>query len=304
MQKPPHQDNNAMRKQQLYGFLFIISVICFAALWLHGQALATDTNNFYHFGPLQENLIKDGFNAEKINRLYNRPQVYLESDGVTLFFTYKEAKLDYDQFANDWSIRKAKNYMGEYKEDLDRTEKTYGVDSRVITAILLVETALGTKVGTRSTLNTLSTLSSLSDPKVRKMFWEMIPAEKRTSRKKFENRADRKSKWAYRELKAFLKYAYQEGLDPTVIPGSFAGAVGYAQFMPSNIIAYGKDGDNDGIVDLHNHADAMASIAYYLKRHGWKPGISRKKAEKVIYHYNHSKYYVKAILKIADRLES
>jgi membrane-bound lytic murein transglycosylase B len=48
----------------------------------------------------------------------------------------------------------------------------------------------------------------------------------------------------------------------------------------------------------------MASIANYLKRHGWRPGISRKKAEKVIYHYNHSDYYVKAILKIAKRLES
>jgi membrane-bound lytic murein transglycosylase B len=48
----------------------------------------------------------------------------------------------------------------------------------------------------------------------------------------------------------------------------------------------------------------MASIANYLKRHGWHPGISRKKAEKVIYHYNHSEYYVNAILKIASRLQS
>ena len=58
------------------------------------------------------------------------------------------------------------------------------------------------------------------------------------------------------------------------------------------------------VVDLLTHPDAMASIANYLKKHGWRPGISRKKAEKVIYHYNHSKYYVKAILKIADLLKS
>ena len=77
-----------------------------------------------------------------------------------------------------------------------------------------------------------------------------------------------------------------------------------AQFMPTSILAYGKDGNNDGTIDLLNHTDAMASIANYLKKHGWRPGISRKKAEKVIYHYNHSKYYVKAILKIAKRLES
>ena len=74
--------------------------------------------------------------------------------------------------------------------------------------------------------------------------------------------------------------------------------------MPSNIIAYGKDGDNDGTIDLLQPADSIASIANYLKRHGWKPGISRKNAEKVIYRYNHSKYYVKTVLKIASLLKS
>ena len=74
--------------------------------------------------------------------------------------------------------------------------------------------------------------------------------------------------------------------------------------MPTSILAYGKDGNDDGTVDLLDHADAMASIANYLKSHGWRPGLSRRKAEKVIYHYNHSEYYVKTILKIANRLKS
>jgi membrane-bound lytic murein transglycosylase B len=93
-------------------------------------------------------------------------------------------------------------------------------------------------------------------------------------------------------------------MDPAGINGSYAGALGIAQFMPSNIIAYAKDGNKDGRVDLHDHADAIASIASYLKHFGWKPGIDRKKAYKVVYQYNHSKYYVNIILKIADRLKS
>ena len=101
-----------------------------------------------------------------------------------------------------------------------------------------------------------------------------------------------------------LEYADQQGFDPAEIPGSFAGAMGLPQFMPTSILAYGKDGNNDGTIDLQTHPDAMASIANYLKKHGWRPGISRKKAEKVIYHYNHSDYYVKAVLKIAKRLET
>ena len=279
--------------------------ICLAVLWLWlpVAAGATAKNNAEPFRALQKKLIQDGFNSEKITRLYSRSQVFFETDGVTILFTYSEAKVDYDQFANDWSISKAKKYMEKHRGNLDRVEKTYGVDSRVITAILLVETGLGTTIGTRSTLNSLSTLASLMYPDVRSTFYKKIPDAKRPPRKKFEKTAKRRSKWAYAELKAFLKYTYQEGFDPAEIPGSFAGAMGYAQFMPSNILAYGKDGNNDGTIDLMTHADSMASIANFLKRHGWRPGISRKKQEKVIYHYNHSNYYVKTILKIAERLK-
>ena len=282
------------------------SLICMTlfGLCLSAPLSASTQKKADHFKFLQKKLIKDGFNREKIQRLYRRPQVFFETEGVTLLFTYSEAKLDYDQFAADGPIDNAKKYMGKYKKDLDKTEKTYGVNGRVITAILLVETRLGKYLGTRSTLNTLSTLASLMDPQTRTDFYDQIPPAKRISRTKFEKSAQKRSKWAYKELKAFLKYTHQEGLDPAEIPGSFAGALGLSQFMPSSILTYGKDGDNDGSIDLYTHADAIASIANYLKSHGWRPGISRKKAEKVIYRYNHSEYYVKAILKIADLLKS
>jgi membrane-bound lytic murein transglycosylase B len=159
-------------------------------------------------------------------------------------------------------------------------------------------------VGTRSALNTLSTIAALKDPTVRNKLWDLIPESKKISRKKFEIRAANRSKWAYAELKALLKYSAREGMDPVSIPGSFAGAVGIAQFMPTNILAYGRDGNDDGMVDMLNHADAMASIANFLKSHGWRPGQSRKKAVKIIHHYNHSNYYVNTILKISSRLKS
>ena len=281
-------------------------LICFVVswAWLTSPVPASTKKNVDHFEFLQKKLIKDGFNHKKIQRLYSRPQVFFETEGVTLLFTYSEAKLDYGQFAADKPIEKAKKYMGKYKEDFDRTEKAYGVNSRVITAILLVETRLGKYLGTRSTLNTLSTLASLMDPDTRSAFYDQIPQAKRISRKKFEISAQRRSKWAYKELKAFLQYTHQEGFDPAEISGSFAGAMGLSQFMPSSILSYGKDGDNNGSINLLTHADAIASIANYLKSHGWHPGISRKKAEKVIYKYNHSEYYVQAILKIADLLKS
>ena len=141
------------------------------------------------------------------------------------------------------------------------------------------------------------------DPAVRNMFWDLIPDSKKISRKKFEKKAAFRSKWAYQELKAFLTYTEREGIDPTTIPGSFAGAVGVAQFIPTNILAYGRDGDDDGMVDMLNHTDAMASVANFLKSHGWRQGQDHKKAEKIIHYYNHSTYYVNTILQIAKLLK-
>jgi membrane-bound lytic murein transglycosylase B len=267
--------------------IFAISLLVVGYLVLAETRAAVEPNN-EAFSSVKKRLITDGFDPTKINRLYSRPQVFFEADGVTILFTYKEAQVDYGQFANNWSIRKAKQYMQKYKDDLIRTEKAFGVDRKIITAIMLVETGLG----------------ALMDPVVRDRFWDLIPDSKKISRKKFEKKAAARSKWAYKELKAFLKYASREGFDPASIPGSFAGAVGVAQFMPTSILAYGKDGNNDGTVDMLNHVDSMASIANFLKSHGWRSGQSRKKAEKVIFHYNHSTYYVDTILKISRRLKS
>src|SRR5210317_2266155 len=113
------------------------SLICMTlfGLCLISPVLASaPKKNVDHFEFVQKKLIKDGFSHEKIQRLYSRPQVFFETAGVTLLFTYSEAKLDYGQFAADRPIERAKNYMIKYKEDLDRTEKAYGVDSHVITA--------------------------------------------------------------------------------------------------------------------------------------------------------------------------
>ena len=183
-----------------------------------------------------------------------------------------------------------------------KTEKDYGVDKKIITAIILVETGLGTILGDNRILNTLSSLASLRDRTVREAFWKKFENRDNISRQYFEKRAIRKSGWAYRELKAFLEYTGREKFDPTNIRGSYAGALGISQFMPTTLMAYARDGNQDGTIDLFNHTDAMASIASFLKRFGWRPGISNEKAKKIIYRYNHSDYYVNTIIKISNLL--
>jgi membrane-bound lytic murein transglycosylase B len=216
---------------------------------------------------------------------------------------HREAELNYDQFTSKKSIRNASKYMKQHEKILDRTEKTYGVDKEIITAIILVETRLGTLLGGPSVLNTLSSMAALADPKVRDRFWSKVSKSTRLTHKQFEKWVKRKSAWAYNELKAFLKYTDRENLDPATVSGSYSGAMGIAQFMPSNILIFARDGDNNGSTDIFDHADAISSIANYLKHYGWYPGIDGKKAYKVIYHYNHSRQYVDTILKVSKLLK-
>ena len=146
-------------------------------------------------------------------------------------------------------------------------------------------------------------MAALSDSEIREMFWEQVSDTSDVSREDYDKWVQRKSKWAYGELTAFLKYSDRHKVDPAEIQGSYAGALGISQFMPSNILMYAEDGDNDGRIDLFNHADAISSVANYLKRHGWHPNIEREKAKKVVWTYNHSKYYVNIIFKISDILK-
>ena len=256
------------------------------------------------FDALEKRLIADGFDSARIKALFASPAVAFEEGGVSAYFIHNEAKLNYKQFTRMWNIASAKKYMQEHREALAFAEKTFAVDKEVITAIILVETKLGTYTGNKSVINTLATLSAMTDEGPRQAIWDNLPDDdRRMSRQKFEKKADQKAGWAYRELKAFLTYTEKEGMDPTTIKGSYAGAMGISQFMPSNIAPYGKDGNADGQVDLFVHADAISSVASYLKHYGWKPGISRQQAFKVVYHYNHSKYYVNTILDVADKLK-
>lgn len=256
-----------------------------------------------HFEALKLKLVKDGFDEDRINAAYHHPSVHFDPASIAFFFVYKEAHLNYDQFAVPRQIQKARQYMQAQAASLLKAEKEFGVEKEIITAIILVETRLGTYTGESRILKTLSTVAALSDSILRDKLWAEISKTKKISRKGFEKKADRKSKWAYTELKAFLRYTADERMNPVEIRGSFAGALGIAQFLPSSVLMYGKDGNGDGRVNLFEHADAIASIANYLKKYGWRPGIDRDRAYKVVWRYNHSKYYVNIVLKVAQLLK-
>lgn len=262
-------------------------------------------------------LASDGFSARRIAGVFGQGRVELDLSSATGYFQHREASLDYGQFSSDRSIAAARKYMAANRTELEEAEKRYGVDKRVITAILLVETRLGTFVGRRGVLDTLATLAALAYPENQGLLWREVAENPKTGQKRRYEKgvkrepatrddvvrwSERKSDWAYRELVAFLRYTGEHGVDPHEVKGSYAGALGYSQFMPTSILRYAADGNGDGAIDLFTHADAIHSIASYLAANGWKPGLGRARQEKVVRTYNNSGYYVDAILKIRDRL--
>ena len=278
--------------------ILILSLIFFS------QNAAGSNNSSNYFESLQKRLIEDGFDKDRITELYNRSEVSFERKGISRYLVHSEASLNYNQFTRKKSIQIALKYMEQHQKTLERTEKTYGVDKEIVTAILLVETRFGTLLGGPFVLNTLSTMAALADPDVRNMFWGKVAKSSHLTRKQFDRWVKRKSSWAYKELKAFLDYTSKENMDPAAIPGSYSGAMGIAQFMPTNVLAFAKDGNDDGQINLFDHSDAINSVANFLKYYGWYPGIDSKKAYDVIYHYNHSQQYVDTILKVSKLLKS
>ena len=127
---------------------------------------------------------------------------------------------------------------------LKKAEKEFGVPKEVITAILGVETDYGNIMGSYRVIDSLTTLG-FDDP--------------------------RRSKFFKSELIQFFILTRENNLDILKVKGSYAGAMGYGQFISSSYRAYAIDFDGDGYVDLFNSLeDAIGSTANYLKRRGWK----------------------------------
>ena len=116
----------------------------------------------------------------------------------------------------------------------------------------------------------------------------------------------RRSKWATRELAEFLKYCYNDKLDPQEIGGSYAGAFGFGQFIPSSFTRYSIDYNNNGVREPYSWPDVLGSIANYLRMNGYGPGSNNYEEDgdiwKSIYAYNHSDNYVMAVLELTEEI--
>ncbi|HJV07489.1 MAG TPA: lytic murein transglycosylase B [Chromobacteriaceae bacterium] len=149
-------------------------------------------------------------------------------------------------FYNERLIRNGVAFWQAHHETLQRAEATYGVAPEMVVAILGIETNYGRNTGSFRLADALTTIA-------------------------FDY--PRRAEYFRGELTEFLKLAKEEGINPLQLKGSYAGAMGWPQFMPSSYRKWAVDFDGDGHRDIWNNpADAIGSVAHYFQLHGWRHG--------------------------------
>jgi membrane-bound lytic murein transglycosylase B len=182
-------------------------------------------------------------------------------------------------------------------------EREYKVDKEITAALFMVETRLGTYLGSERAFWSLACMALADRPEQVQSYLDKLPLTEERMLWVGQTLQAR-SEWAYKELKALIEYCRKNKHNPLEITGSLFGAIGLCQFMPSNIALYAVDGDKDGRIDLFSVADAVPSMANYLVKHGWKASLNRKQKFVVIRRYNHSDVYANTVLALADAVRS
>lgn len=187
----------------------------------------------YDAGALQA-LFRDARSSSKIINAISRPAEALP------WHRYRGIFLKPDR------IRQGLQFWRENQAQLDRVAARYGVPAEMVTAIIGVETKYGRNTGGFRVLDALATLA-FDYPKRARFF--------------------------AKELEHYLLLTREQSLDPRLPTGSYAGAMGIPQFIPSSYRAYAVDFDGDGLADIwENPADAIGSVGNYFKEHGWRQG--------------------------------
>jgi membrane-bound lytic murein transglycosylase B len=230
------------------------------ALWLGSAGLLACSGTPAHSGTpdrldpaseiapfVSEMVSRHGFERDQLERVLGGVRVRSE---ILEAIARPAESLDWYQyhpiFLTQTRISKGEAFWRAHADTLAQASREYGVSPEIIVAIIGVETLYGTRKGKYLVLDSLATLAF---------------------------RYPKRGKFFRTELEQFLILARQENLDTPKVKGSYAGAMGIPQFISSSYRHYAVDFDGDGVRDLlNNPADAIGSVANYLKVHGWQRG--------------------------------
>jgi len=232
--------------------------------------------DFYQNGKtLVEKIKEKGFGEDEILKIFSdervrfHPEILKKKASGISYFDSRFGLLTKE------SIEKGKKVLAVKAEVFQAVDQRFGVEKKILAGILRIESNFGDVKYEYRVFNGLYTLATIKNSR---------------------------SDFFGRELANFLVICKNNHLDPLATMGSWAGAFGLFQFMPSSFLNFAIDGNGDGKIDLFIFEDAVFSAANYLVRNGWKKD-DEARIKKAIFAYNRCDNYVKAVLAYANALK-
>ncbi|MBI2875783.1 MAG: lytic murein transglycosylase [Candidatus Tectomicrobia bacterium] len=232
---------------------------------------------------VEELLEGSGVPAHYLQTVFSHPNVQIDPE-VTYRLLLPAEKKDYSEYREIFitgpRIWAGARFYKEHERLVLEISRAFGVDPLILVSIVGVESSYGRLRGRFSVFNALYTII------------HQVP---------------RRAEWAARELAELLKFAYVNRVDPHSISGSYAGAFGYGQFIPSSFNRYAIDYDQDGVRRYDDWPDVLGSVANYLVRNGYAAADLDFSEDapnwKALYAYNRSRNYVRVILELREEIE-
>lgn len=189
------------------------------------------------------------------------------------------------------------DFAKQHAATLARVEAATGVDRGVIVGILMWETKLGTITGDFQAFNAFISQAFFIDEA------NAVALSRKDEQLKLDpaaqaRRVETIRARAKRNLLALVRQCKMRSIDVFTMKGSWAGAIGFPQFMPASL-RWADDGNGDGVIDLFTFDDAIASVGRYLSAHGFA-----KDRTKAVWGYNHEDAYVQGVLAFGERLQA
>jgi membrane-bound lytic murein transglycosylase B len=255
------------------------------------------------FQALMQRLAQDGFDPEFLSNLLMDPRMELTLSLMILSLESRETADFYAQFLSPEAILLSKQFLRQNLKILSKAENRFYVEKEVMVAILLVESRFGENIGKYRLIPTLASIALVDSPDhLQKNYMILRDKDPDLSYEWLEGLAKRRANRAYHELKCFLNIIRYEKIDPLEVYGSYAGAFGMAQFIPSSYLSYAVNQESFEKWLLSKEA-AILSIGNYLKSHGWRKGLPIEKKKRILWYYNRSKPYGETILQVAQKIE-
>jgi membrane-bound lytic murein transglycosylase B len=246
-----------------------------------------------------------GVDKEYIQQLLQDSMTSFDEKYVRTNVTNFATKPDYSHNWNSEAVANVREFLTKHEDLLHRADSIHGVPPSIIAALLWVETKHGRVTGKHHVPSVYLSVMLSNEPAFIESNTLLVMKAKSIDSSKIDSvresltkRADRKVNWAAQQLKALHSIQVRKTMNTLTLRGSWAGAFGLTQFLPSSYVSSAADGNGDGTIDLYQIDDAVFSVANYLDRAGW--GKTPEQQRKAIHHYNNSDDYVNAVMKLAS----